>query len=162
MSTYSHLSSLTRLRSALELSSLLPTPKDGIVTPISFKVKRRNLRGLLAEPDAQENGEREISGEWVTNKRLWRRMTREWTLNKPNEAASGAAHKSSSGGGGGGIGSGGGNKDGLVCLYLHGGAYYMFSAETHRYLTISVSRYCDARVFGAFPCEHASAALTAC
>ncbi|KPV76516.1 uncharacterized protein RHOBADRAFT_25583 [Rhodotorula graminis WP1] len=129
VSTYSHLSSLARLRSALELSSLLPTPKDGIVTPISFKVKRRNLRGLLADSDAQETGNREIAGEWVTNKRLWRRMTREWTLDKPAEAGAG------------------GNKDGLVCLYLHGGAYYMFSAETHRYLTISVSRYCDARVF---------------
>lgn len=26
-------------------------------------------------------------------------------------------------------------------------AYYMFSVETHRLLTIAVSRYCDARVF---------------
>ncbi|GAA5892928.1 hypothetical protein JCM8208_004127 [Rhodotorula glutinis] len=150
VSTYSHLSSLARLRSALELSSLLPTPKDGIVTPISFKVKRRNLRGLLAESDALETGNREIAGEWVTNKRLWRRMTREWTLDKPAEAGAGAAagaggaHKGASGAASSG---GGGNKDGLVCLYLHGGAYYMFSAETHRYLTISVSRYCDARVF---------------
>ncbi|GAA5921592.1 hypothetical protein JCM3775_003121 [Rhodotorula graminis] len=146
VSTYSHLSSLARLRSALELSSLLPTPKDGIVTPISFKVKRRNLRGLLADSDAQETGSREIAGEWVTNKRLWRRMTREWTLDKPAEAGAGAS--AGAGGAQKGTGSaGGGNKDGLVCLYLHGGAYYMFSAETHRYLTISVSRYCDARVF---------------
>ncbi|GAA6049791.1 hypothetical protein JCM3770_002163 [Rhodotorula araucariae] len=136
VSSYSHLSSLTRLRSVLELGSLLPTPKDGIVTPISFRVKRRNLRGLLADVDAQENGQREISGEWVTNKRLWRRMTREWTLNKPDAAAINGATKASSD-----------SKDGIVCLYLHGGAYYMFSAETHRYLTISVSRYCDARVF---------------
>ncbi|BGP38443.1 hypothetical protein JCM10450v2_002388 [Rhodotorula kratochvilovae] len=141
VSSYSHLSSLTRLRSVLELGSLLPTPKDGIVTPISFKVKRRNLRGLLAEADAQESGQREISGEWVTNKRLWRRMTREWTLNKPDEAAA------KEGGAAGAKSGGGGSKDGVVCLYLHGGAYYMFSAETHRYLTISVSRYCDARVF---------------
>ena len=81
-------------------------------------------------------------------------MTREWTLDKPAEAGAGAgpgpgpgaAHKGASGAASGG---GGGSKDGLVCLYLHGGAYYMFSAETHRYLTISVSRYCDARVFGA-------------
>jgi hypothetical protein len=34
-------------RSMLELGSLLPAPKDGIVTPISFHVKRRNLRGIL-------------------------------------------------------------------------------------------------------------------
>ncbi|GJN87239.1 hypothetical protein Rhopal_000184-T1 [Rhodotorula paludigena] len=142
VSSYSHLSSLARLRSVLELGSLLPTPKDGIVTPISFKVKKRNLRGILASYDAEEDGTREISGEWVTNKRLWRRMTREWTLSSDGDG----------GGRAGGIGSSGGrptgaSKDGLVCLYLHGGAYYMFSAETHRYLTISVSRYCEARVF---------------
>lgn len=125
----------------LELGSLLPAPKDGIVTPISFRVKRRNLRGILARPDASETGQRELTGEWVTNKRLWRRMTREWTLDgaataKGRPAADGEAKPA------------GAAKDGIVCLYLHGGAYYMFSAETHRYLTISVSRYCDARVFG--------------
>ncbi|GAA5924153.1 hypothetical protein JCM10213_004505 [Rhodosporidiobolus nylandii] len=139
VSSYSHLSSLARLRSVLELGTLLPTPKDGIVTPISFKVKPRNLRGILAEFDAQEDGEREIHGEWVTNKRLWRRMTREWTSNRAREATApstpGLGEKPNA------------EKDGLVCLYLHGGAYYMFSAETHRYLTISVSRYCEARVF---------------
>ncbi|KAJ8295819.1 Acetyl-hydrolase [Rhodotorula toruloides] len=134
VSSYSHLSSLARLRSVLELGSLLPTPKDGIVTPISFRVKRRNLRGILAPYDAQETGQREISGEWVTNKRLWRKMTREWTLDQKGTGDEARAKD-------------GANKDGYVCLYLHGGAYYMFSAETHRYLTISVSRYCEARVF---------------
>ncbi|BGP23256.1 esterase / lipase [Rhodotorula toruloides] len=134
VSSYSHLSSLARLRSVLELGSLLPTPKDGIVTPISFRVKRRSLRGILAPYDAQETGQREISGEWVTNKRLWRKMTREWTLDQKGSADEARTKD-------------GANKDGYVCLYLHGGAYYMFSAETHRYLTISVSRYCEARVF---------------
>lgn len=108
------------------------------MTPISFRVKRRNLRGILAPYDAQETGQREISGEWVTNKRLWRKMTREWTLDQKGTGDEARAKD-------------GANKDGYVCLYLHGGAYYMFSAETHRYLTISVSRYCEARVFGAFP-----------
>ncbi|GAA5863756.1 hypothetical protein JCM3774_001148 [Rhodotorula dairenensis] len=140
VSSYSHLSSLTRLRSMLELGSLLPAPKDGIVTPISFRVKKRNLRGILSGPDALEDGKRELTGEWVTNKRLWRRMTREWTVD-------GAARSRPSSEAAGDAKSGGASKDGLVCLYLHGGAYYMFSAETHRYLTISVSRYCEARVF---------------
>lgn len=125
----------------LELGSLLPAPKDGIVTPISFRVKKRNLRGILSGPDALEDGKRELTGEWVTNKRLWRRMTREWTVD-------GAARSRPSSGATGDAKSGAASKDGLVCLYLHGGAYYMFSAETHRYLTISVSRYCEARVFG--------------
>ncbi|GAA5833998.1 hypothetical protein JCM11251_003588 [Rhodosporidiobolus azoricus] len=146
VSSYSHLSSLTRLRSVLELGSLLPTPKDGIVTPISFRVRRRNLRGILAPLDEKEDGSREIHGEWVTNKRLWRKMTREWMTDKGKQHGGGPS---------GSTGNGSARtkdkectgKDGLVCLYLHGGAYYMFSAETHRYLTISVSRYCEARVF---------------
>ncbi|GAA5887406.1 hypothetical protein JCM6882_002519 [Rhodosporidiobolus microsporus] len=147
VSSYSHLSSLARLRSVLELGSLLPTPKDGIVTPISFRVRKRNLRGILSALDEKEDGTREIGGEWVTNKRLWRKMTREWMTDKGKQHAGAAAA-------GGAVPSGGRprekectGKDGLVCLYLHGGAYYMFSAETHRYLTISVSRYCEARVF---------------
>ncbi|GAA5858543.1 hypothetical protein JCM8547_007353 [Rhodosporidiobolus lusitaniae] len=145
VSSYSHLSSLTRLRSILTLGSLLPTPKDGIVTPISFRVKKRNLRGILAEFDAKEDGEREIHGEWVTNKRLWRKMTREWMTAEGGKAKVPPQPRADTGGGG--KSKDGGGKDGLVCLYLHGGAYYMFSAETHRYLTISVSRYCEARVF---------------
>lgn len=109
-------------------------PKDGIVTPVSFRVKRRNLRGFLAEADAAEDGKRHLSGEWVINKRLWRRMQTEFALKKtvPQEAR--------------------------VILYLHGGAlacvhlamwvapsltplsppgaYYVMSAETHRFLTM--------------------------
>lgn len=39
-----------------------------------------------------------------------------------------------------------GGKD-KVILYLHGGAYYTMSAATHRYITISVSKYTNCRVF---------------
>lgn len=83
--------------SVIELGSLLPTPKDGIVTPISFRVKKRGLRGFLAEADAQEDGKRHITGEWVINKRLWRRMQSEFALKKTVP------------------------QDGRVVLYLHGG-----------------------------------------
>jgi hypothetical protein len=110
-------------RSVLDLGSLLPTPKDGIVTPISFRVKQRGLRGFLAEADSLETGKRSITGEWIINKRLWKRMQTEFAMNKSVR------------------------KD-RVILYLHGGAYYMMSAETHRFLTISVSRYTESRVFG--------------
>ncbi|GAA5952935.1 hypothetical protein JCM21900_001522 [Sporobolomyces salmonicolor] len=149
VASYSHLSSLARLRSVIELGSLLPTPKDGIVTPISFRVKRRNLRGFLADVDAQETGMREITGEWVTNKRLWRKLTREWTLAKGREAAGGEQRKEGAAveKPPNGSAKAGDGKQGMVCLYLHGGAYYMFSVETHRLLTIAVSRYCEARVF---------------
>ncbi|GAA6021002.1 hypothetical protein JCM11491_005960 [Sporobolomyces phaffii] len=149
VSAYSHLSSLARLRSVVELGSLLPMPKDGIVTPISFRVKKRQLRGFLADADSKETGKREISGEWVTNKRLWRKMTREWSISRAREetASSGqrATDKSTAEKSADGKSEDG--SQGMVCLYLHGGAYYMFSVETHRLLTIAVSRYCEARVF---------------
>lgn len=83
--------------SVLELGSLLPTPKDGIVTPVSFRVKRRGLRGFLAEADARETGRRQITGEWVINKRLWRRMQTEFATKKTVP------------------------QDARVILYLHGG-----------------------------------------
>ncbi|SCV74155.1 BQ2448_6587 [Microbotryum intermedium] len=123
VAAYSHLSSLSRLRDVVNLAPLLPTPKDGIVTPISFRVKRRNLRGFLAEADAAEDGKRMITGEWVINKRLWRRMQTEYAVKKSVD------------------------QDARVILYLHGGAYYIMSAESHRFLTISCSRYLESRVF---------------
>ncbi|GAA5932426.1 uncharacterized protein JCM15063_001221 [Sporobolomyces koalae] len=149
VSNYSHLSSLSRLRSVVELGSLLPMPKDGIVTPISFKVKRRQLRGFLAEADGKEDGKREMRGEWVTNKRLWRKMTREWSLSKLREESSTGKRETKLTPSEDKIANGKGESEaqGVVCLYLHGGAYYMFSVETHRVLTIAVSRYCEARVF---------------
>lgn len=100
-------------------------PKDGIVTPISFRVKRRQLRGFLADADSKEQGNREITGEWVTNKRLWRKMTREWSISKAKEEASGkqgseksADEKMANGNPNGKADDG---NQGMVCLYLHGG-----------------------------------------
>lgn len=90
-------------------------PKDGIVTPISFRVKKRQLRGFLADADAKENGKREITGEWVTNKRLWRKMTREWSKAKEDRAS---ADKAATGSRTGKTEDG---NQGMVCLYLHGG-----------------------------------------
>jgi hypothetical protein len=75
---YSHLSSITRLRRILEIGQILPTPKDGVVTPITFNVQRRNLKGFLREADSNETGKRELSGEWVINRRLWRKMQKEY------------------------------------------------------------------------------------
>lgn len=37
-----------------------------------------------------------------------------------------------------------------VIYYVHGGAYYVGNAATHRLITIGVSRACNARVFGEF------------
>lgn len=51
----------------------------------------------MADADAEENGKRLITGEWVINKRLWRRMQTEFAMKKTVP------------------------QDGRVILYLHGG-----------------------------------------
>ena len=38
-------------------------------------------------------------------------------------------------------------KDGPVILYLHGGAYFMCSPDTHRDMTYHIAKACDGRVF---------------
>ncbi len=38
-----------------------------------------------------------------------------------------------------------------VIYYIHGGAYYVGNAATHRVVTIGVSKACNARVFGKSP-----------
>jgi len=37
-----------------------------------------------------------------------------------------------------------------VIYYVHGGAYYVGNAATHRLVTIGVSKACNARVFGGY------------
>ena len=142
---YSHLSSLDGLRKFLNLGQILPTPRDGVVTPVTFRVKRRGLPGLLKEADESESGTRELTGEWVVSKRIWRKMQQEHYGNHHDrhhqtfptaQSASSRNHGQPPHTG----------KD-KVILYLHGGAYYVMSAATHRYITISVSKYTDCRVF---------------
>lgn len=160
---YSHLSSLGMLRKFLNLQQVLPTPGDGVVTPVVFAVKRRGLPGLLQAADEREDGSRELTGEWVVSKRIWRRMQQEHYSTPaatPTGKSSGNSRSSSKAqpipnrkqSQRSGVGethhqfqphSG---KDKVV-LYLHGGAYYVMSAATHRFITISVSKYTDCRVF---------------
>ncbi len=46
---YSEFASIEGLQRVFDLGSFLPTPKDGLITPVTFRVKRRGLRGFLAE-----------------------------------------------------------------------------------------------------------------
>lgn len=62
----------------LGLGGLVPLPSDALVTPVTFRVRKRELRGILAEFDELEDGTRELSGEWVVTKRLWQRLQAEW------------------------------------------------------------------------------------
>ncbi|PWN44207.1 Pkinase-domain-containing protein [Ceraceosorus guamensis] len=120
---YTQFATIAGMQSFFELSSFLPVPKDGLITPVSFRVKKRNLRGLLAEVDAQEDGKRELTGEWVVGKQTWRRLQSDWRSGKSREKE-------------------------RVILYIHGGAYFIMSAVTHRPLTIALSKYTECRIFG--------------
>jgi len=105
----------------MSIGGLVPVPSDALVTPVTFKVKKRHLRGILAELDGKEDGTRELSGEWVVGRKTWQRMQKEWNATKTSPSSS---HKPS-----------GASKAGrtatakcpkrkeLVVLYIHGGTY---------------------------------------
>ncbi|KAG9056236.1 hypothetical protein FS842_011272 [Serendipita sp. 407] len=125
------LADLSTLRMMMGLSGLAPVPSDAIVTPVTFRARKRGLRGFLAESDAKETGSRVLSGEWIIGRRLWQQLQDEWRRAKVDENGKRARDK----------------HHGRVILYLHGGAYYMFSSATHRTITIPLSKYTEARVF---------------
>lgn len=122
ISKHTDLTTVPLLQKVFDLARFLPVPEDGLVTPVTFRVKRRNLPGILAEDDAKENGKRELTGEWIVGKQTWRRLQGEWQSGKRS------------------------GKE-RVILYIHGGAYFVMSAITHRPLTIALSKYCECRVF---------------
>ncbi|KAI0800729.1 Alpha/Beta hydrolase protein [Fomes fomentarius] len=125
---YSHLMDIETMRMLMSIGGLVPVPSDALVTPVTFSVRKRQLRGILAEFDAVEDGKRELSGEWVVGKRTWKRLQSEWRARKGGKP-------------------GKGKKKERVVLYLHGGGYYLFSPATHRLITIPLAKYLDARLF---------------
>lgn len=76
------------IRTFISLSNLIPLPPDALVTPLTFRVRKRNLRGILAAYDAQEDGSRELSGEWVVSKKLWQKLQAEWKHGQHNNKSS--------------------------------------------------------------------------
>jgi hypothetical protein len=62
----------------MSIGGLVPLPSDALVTPVTFRVKKRILRGFLAPFDKVETGTRELSGEWVVGKKTWQRLQAEW------------------------------------------------------------------------------------
>ena len=136
------------MRSLMSLSGLVPIPSDALVTPVTFKVRKRKLRGILREWDALEDGKRELTGEWVVGRRLWRKLQSEWQRNKAGKEKPPEHHKNTE----------------RIILYVHGGpyrtsctfsypltsclgAYFMFDAITHRLISIPFSKNVNARVF---------------
>lgn len=128
----------------MSVGGLAPMPSDALVTPVTFRVKKRQLRGLLAEFDALESGTRELSGEWIVGRRTWQRLQAEWKAAHPGSA----------------------KRKERVILYIHGGAsmsyplfcqsysagaYYLSSAAAQRLISIPLAKHTDSRVFGASP-----------
>ncbi|KAL6307677.1 Alpha/Beta hydrolase protein [Sparassis latifolia] len=131
---HSHLADVFTIRMLMNIGGYVPVPSDALVTPVTFRVRKRRLRGILKEFDAVEDGTRELSGEWVVGKRTWHRQQQAWraehaspTIEKPSDF-----HE---------------HQKERVVLYLHGGAYYMLSSATHRLITIPLAKHLDARLF---------------
>ncbi|TFK56860.1 alpha/beta-hydrolase [Heliocybe sulcata] len=134
---HSQLVDIATIRILMSIGGLAPLPSDALVTPVTFCVKKRKLRGILAEFDEAEDGTRELSGEWVVGKRLWKRLQAEWKLSRKQSSGFGVSVPDPKQP----------KRRERVVLYLHGGAYYALSAATHRLITIPLSKYTDARVF---------------
>ncbi|PSS29747.1 hypothetical protein PHLCEN_2v2895 [Hermanssonia centrifuga] len=133
---HSHLADITMVRMLMGIGGLVPVPSDALVTPVTFRVRKRALRGILSEFDALEDGSRELSGEWVVGKRTWQRLQHEWQASKKSIFESPIAqvrHQP--------------KRKERVILYIHGGAYYFSSPATHRLITIPLSKHLDARLF---------------
>ncbi|KAF9074924.1 Alpha/Beta hydrolase protein [Rhodocollybia butyracea] len=126
---HSALVDIGTIRMAMGLAGLVPLPSDALVTPVTFNVRKRNLRGILAEFDAQETGRRELSGEWVIGRHTWLRLQDEWKNSKGSKTRE---HR---------------KKKERVILYIHGGAYYASSSIAQRIISIPLAKYTDARVF---------------
>lgn len=167
ISDHSSLADIVLVRRLISLNSLLPLPTDAVITPITFTVPRQRAekaaRGFLRDLDRQETGSRELTGEWVVGTEVWKRLKAE------RRARQRISHRPSTG-----LGSSsrhtieGGSESPVVDMddsesvntarksspgerviyYVHGGAYYVGNAATHRMVTIGVSKACNCRVFG--------------
>lgn len=74
VSRHSALADIAMVRMVMGLAGLVPLPADALVTPVTFRVRKRNLRGIIQVLDAQETGQRELSGEWIAGKKLWQAL----------------------------------------------------------------------------------------
>ena len=152
----------------MSIGGLVPLPSDALVSPVTFRVRKRKLRGILGEFDAKETGNRELSGEWVVGRKTWQRMQTDWkAANKSDPALNKSTTTPAS------IdtpleGPTPLKRKERVILYIHGGsyflnsffrqflmpvytgAYYLSSAAAQRIISIPLAKYTDCRVFGKF------------
>lgn len=156
---HSSLADIALIRRFISLHFLVPLPGDAVVTPITFTVPPRKAeqvaRGFLRDLDVAETGGRQLSGEWVVGTEVWKRLRAEKRARQKKQRASPRYNLSP-------------NEENSkqtkieiepealkqkgkaserVIYYVHGGAYYVGNAATHRLVTIGVSKSCNARVF---------------
>ncbi|WWC58949.1 uncharacterized protein I303_101494 [Kwoniella dejecticola CBS 10117] len=78
---HSSLADIVLVRRFISLHFLVPLPGDAVVTPITFKVPLKKgkeiARGFLGYLDKEEDGQRELSGEWVVGTDVWKRLKAE-------------------------------------------------------------------------------------
>ncbi|KAF8560127.1 alpha/beta-hydrolase [Imleria badia] len=142
VSRHSSLADITMVRMVMGLAGLVPLPADALVTPVTFRVRKRNLRGILAALDAKETGMRELSGEWVVGKKLWQTLQSDYRSSNQPPRRNAVLEDSLNGGP-----SPFRKRHSRVILYVHGGAYYSSSAASQRTITIPMSKYTETRVF---------------
>jgi len=135
------------IRMLMSVGGYIPLPSDALVTPVTFRVRRRRLRGILTEFDAAEDGTRELSGEWVVGKRTWQRLQREWQVAKERTRTNLRGRDAEAEQQSPLLTIQKPQKKERVVLYLHGGAYYVSSAASHRLITIPLAKHLDARLF---------------
>lgn len=112
------------IRMLMSIGGLVPLPSDALVTPVTFRVRKHNLPGILADLDAMEDGERVLRGEWVVGRKTWQRMQTEWkaahvsTPGSPQLSSDFSSWDIDSG-----LSKVGSRKKERVVLYIHGGAF---------------------------------------
>ncbi|OXH31143.1 esterase [Cryptococcus neoformans] len=156
---HSSLADIVLIRRFISLHFLVPLPGDAVVTPITFTVPRRKAeqvaRGFLRDLDVAETGSRQLSGEWVVGTEVWKRLRAEKRARQKKQRASPRHNLSPSGRSSKQTKveiepealKEKGKANERVIYYVHGGAYYVGNAATHRLITIGVSKSCNARVF---------------
>lgn len=140
VSRHSALADIAMVRKAMGIGGLVPLPSDALVTPVTFRVRKRNLRGMLEACDAMEDEKRELSGEWIIGKRLWQSLQSDYKSTRATGEGASYVDQTKND-----YDSRKGQS--RVILYIHGGAYYSSSAAAQRMLTIPLSKYTNARVF---------------
>ncbi|RUS22207.1 Alpha/Beta hydrolase protein [Endogone sp. FLAS-F59071] len=142
LTSHHHLGDLHIARALVVMPNMIPGNAI-VITPMSFRVRSCKLRGVLSKMDAEETGRREIDGEWVAEKKVWNKWNDQMRMAKEEQKGERSAFDM-------GARARQQKKEASeekIVLYLHGGAYYLMSAKTHRDITYRVSKVTGRRVF---------------